>query len=216
MFPFLPLLRTTKAIMNLTKFPRRRCGFTLIEMLVVVAIIAILAAIGFTAVGIGMEKARKLAAQKDAADLVNGIHAYYHDYSHYPDIGSKSGDPILKSDPLLMNILLARGPEGKRHNPKGNKYFNGKAAKGSPGREYAGLLSSGSSIELFDHWRKSKSGQTRHYFVRWDANYDGIVLDPITGKESHQSILVWSTGRDGEEVRGTENHPKNRDNVYSW
>ena len=215
MFPLLPILQTTKIIMNLTKFPRRQ-GFTLIEMLIVVAIIAILAAIGFGALGIATEKARKLSAQKDAAELVQAVQRYFSDYSHYPDLGASTGDPILKSDPKLMNVLLARGPGGERLNPNGTKFYGGKAAKGSSGREYAGLLSSGDSIELFDQWRKFKSGQTRHYLVMWDGNYDDEVLDPFTDKETHQHILVWSTGRDGDEVRGMENHPKNHDNVYSW
>ena len=215
MFPLLAPIRTTTIIMNLTKFPRRCRGFTLVELLVVVAIIAILAAIGFSAVGIATEKARKLTAQKDAGDLVQAIHRYYDEYNHYPDLGS-SGDAVIKSDAKLMNILLARGSEGQRQNPNGIKCYDGKGAKGSPGREYAGLLSSGDSIELFDVWPKFKSGQTRHYLIKWDANYDDEVLNPFTDQETHQTVLVWSTGRDGEEVRGMERAPKNRDNVHSW
>ena len=51
-----------------------------------------------------------------------------------------------------------------------------------------------------------------------DTNYDGTLIDPVnSGATIHGiPVLVWSTGRDGEDARGNPRAPENRDNVYTW
>lgn len=196
-------------------------GFTLIELMVVIAIVAVLAAMGYAA-GIGaLRRAGRMVDQTAAVGLADGIDRFYHDYGCLPDLGEggSGGDTETISDPGLMNVLMAFGLEGKAQNPKGMPYYSGSIARGSSrDRAYRGLYYSGSStVELFDAWRKS-APLRRHYQVLMDTNYDGEIAHPIASGKTlyYMRVLVWSTGRDGEEARGDERDPKNRDNVYSW
>lgn len=200
--------------MKTTTIPSRRQGFTLIELLVVIAIIAILAALGFGAGATAINSAKKLTARNECANLVLAVNGYYDEYSHYPDTGGGGGDTIVETDSTVMNILLGLGSEGQKQNPKKIRYFQGKEAKGANGREYGGLLRTGTSADLFDTWKK-QSGQ-RRYLLSWDANYDDELTNPFGNKPLYLTVIAWSTGKDGLETRGRENDQKNRDNVYSW
>ena len=64
--------------------PRARVAFTIIELLVVVSIIAILAALLLPAVAAGSRHARVKKAQLEEAALVQAIQSYYSTYSRYP------------------------------------------------------------------------------------------------------------------------------------
>jgi prepilin-type N-terminal cleavage/methylation domain-containing protein len=65
--------------------PRRHpAGFTLTELLVVIAIIAILAAMTLTVVTKVKEKAKVVKAKTELADIVNAINAYENAYSRFP------------------------------------------------------------------------------------------------------------------------------------
>ncbi|MDA0767955.1 MAG: type II secretion system protein [Verrucomicrobia bacterium] len=195
----------------------RPAGFTLIELLVVIAIIAVLAALGFGAGATAINNAKKLTAQNECASLVLAVNGYFGEYSHFPEIDSGGGNDDLdaKTDSDVMNILLALGEEGEKKNPKRVKYYQGKAARGSNGREYGGLLRTGTNAELFDTWKKLSG--IRHYQVMWDSNYDDELADPFNNdKPLYSTVIAWSTGKDGKETRGDEGSTNNRDNVYSW
>ncbi len=59
-------------------------GFTLIEMLVVIAIISILIGIGINTFTIAQKKARDAQRQAALADLKKALEAYYIDHGSYP------------------------------------------------------------------------------------------------------------------------------------
>lgn len=198
----------------------RRRGFTLIELMVVITIIVVLAGMAYSVGANAYKRARMLTDKTAAVALAEGIGRYHDDYSRFPEIGGGGGaDTRVESDSGLMNILLAIGPEGKAQNPTGNPYYTGRAARGrTADRAFGGLFySGGSSVELFDAWRKSEPLK-RHYQVIMDTNYDDKIAHPFdTGKTFHHvPVLVWSTGRDGDEAPGNESDPKNHDNSYSW
>ncbi len=66
-------------------------GFTLIEMLVVISIIAILAAILLPALAAAKVKAQKAKAQLEVNQIANAIHTYESDYSKFPVGGPAMG-----------------------------------------------------------------------------------------------------------------------------
>ena len=71
--------------MNLSsRFSRRPAAFTLIELLTVIAIIAVLAAMLLPVINIAVQKARVARAKTEEAGLVNAIEAYDSAYGRMP------------------------------------------------------------------------------------------------------------------------------------
>ena len=209
--------------MKSRSIPTRR-GFTLIELLVVVAIIVVLAAMGFGVGASAIKRAKNLADRSAATSLSQAIEGYFDEYSTLPEVSGAGGDADSEtvSDNGLMNILMAFGSEGEDKNPKEIRYYSGKAAKGSTkSKAYGGLFYTGrTSVDLFNAWKAKPgaSADSRYYQVIMDTNYDDEIDDPFNSGRSiyNRRAIVWSMGQDGQEARGRENDEKNRDNVYSW
>jgi prepilin-type N-terminal cleavage/methylation domain-containing protein len=62
----------------------QKSAFTLIELLTVVAIIAILVALLFPAIGTAIKKAEKARAQAAVTGLAVGFKAYFNEFSRFP------------------------------------------------------------------------------------------------------------------------------------
>lgn len=60
-------------------------GFTLIELMIVVAIIGILAAIAIPQFATYRVKAQNKAPQSDLRNLATSLESYYADYQEYPN-----------------------------------------------------------------------------------------------------------------------------------
>ena len=68
----------------LKKFRKSQKGFTLIELMIVVAIIGILAAIAIPQFSSYRQKAYNSAAQSDIKNMKTGFEAYMSDNQSYP------------------------------------------------------------------------------------------------------------------------------------
>jgi type IV pilus assembly protein PilA len=62
-------------------------GFTLVELLVVMAIMAVLIGISIAGLGYAMRRSRNIARQAAAANLDRAIESYYSDNQTYPTAG---------------------------------------------------------------------------------------------------------------------------------
>jgi prepilin-type N-terminal cleavage/methylation domain-containing protein len=128
-----------------------RRGFTLVELLVVISIFVVLAAAGFGAGLMAINKANKATALATASALQLAINNFYTDYGSLPNVNERvktdSGDGTK-----LLEILLGLEPDyGSVQNTRGVKYLTAKETK----TKSKGLLynASGRSIEgLYDSW----------------------------------------------------------------
>jgi type IV pilus assembly protein PilA len=70
----------------LTKIRRKlnKKGFTLIELMIVIAIIGILAAIAIPQFASYRQKSYNSASQSDLRNVKTNLEAYYADYQEYP------------------------------------------------------------------------------------------------------------------------------------
>jgi type II secretion system protein G len=156
---------------------RNRSAFTLIELLIVIAIIAILAGLAFPAVQGALESGRKADARNDIAQIAAAVKAYQLEYGRLP--ASDSAIKELTGENTREIVFL----EAKR--PKGNPPRNGVAQDSNDyldswGRPYIILLDDG------------KNGDTQAYDNR-------ITHDVGQGEQEHlTTIIVKSFGKEGE------------------
>ena len=190
----------------------RRRGFTLVELLVVIAIIAVLAAMGFAGFNMAIQKAKKTSAQAAISKLVQACNDYFDDQSQLPLNEGATADEERLSDNELMSVLVGL-ETARQENPTGTAYFKFKKAQGKGQGMYDGLDRNDSRAQLFGPW-KNRSESDRFYRLMMDYDFDEEIDEPSNlGNETQYGVrvLVYHLGKDGEAGPG-----KNKDNVYSW
>jgi len=168
-------------------------GFTLVELLTVIAIIAILMGLLFPAINIARNQARKAQARSDCSQISGAVKAYYTEYGKYPlgvnvvnppngdflfgqqqGVSAGSGVSNFQLFDILRNIdsTGATQPgQPNQYNPRAIVFFDGKTATDS-NNPRAGFVptnySGGGTMKVgafIDPWGCE-------YFVAIDADYD--------------------------------------------
>lgn len=183
-------------------------GFTLVELLIVIAIIMVLAALGFAGVQSAMRKAKTVQTLNIATNVSQAIHNYFDEYGSLPmvavtptPIATNTGEGVN-----VLRVLLAQEGTGSNIlNTKGVRYLDVKTAKAKKaGIEYGGGTQ---ATGLFDAWGNP-------FYIAFDDDYNDEILNPDKISPTDPDIVrgakavVYSFGADGID--------KNKDDVRSW
>jgi len=170
--------------------------FTLIEMLVVIAIISILAGLVFPALGLARQNAKKSKANSECQSLKTAIIMYESEFSCWPVKASNEGSAISSGDYVAMCKRLT-GENGK----KMMFYEVGVGFEESKG--------------ILDPWGNQ-------YQVILDTDFDGKIANSgdvatIAGKELRTRVAVFSFGVDRKKDNtALANLAKNKKIVTAW
>jgi prepilin-type N-terminal cleavage/methylation domain-containing protein len=171
-----------------------RCGFTLMEILIVVAIISILAGLIVPTFFYAKTRAREAKARTIVKSLETAFKGYLDTYKVWPDDftdGDISGD--------LFKVM--RGENVSSMNPQQIAFFEFESTSNYP-----------SAYEFYalDSWSDpSDSSTLKAYQVMFDKNYDNQITLP-NGEIIYRSVAVWSVGEDRNNDYG------GGDDVPSW
>lgn len=168
-------------------------GFTLVELLVVIAIIAVLAAAGFAGGAAAMNKARKVSAQAMATSIQIAVDQFYTEYSALPDPGTNDSDKEFNTtsgEGITLLEILAGVDDGDQ-NARKMRFLSGKEAKNSKdGIKYG--LNGDSIVGMYDPW-----GQP--FYIWLDYDYDERLSFTPQGlsktyKLNGRRVAVYSQG----------------------
>jgi len=204
-------MNQTKDLMktNVLKANTGKGGFTLMEILVVMTIIAILAGIMMPAVNKVMGNAKIKNAQQTALQLVSSISTYQTEYRRFPvEANQLDGTDVrVETDETLMNILL--GQDNNQYNPRSRSFYSSRNARGRPPRNGLVFNEDGGG-RLYDPWGN-------YYQVMMDVDTNHRIQPPFQKEQMAganivaKSIVVWSLGPDGQEAGDGV-----KDNVITW
>ena len=165
-------------------------GFTLVEMLVVVAIIAILASILIPSVGAAQKSAKKRKAELECNTIKTAIESFFSDFKYMPwEEGSGKGQFVgadkwaedAESQKAVMAFLRGENKLGKAY-----LEVSSRDSKASADADDEGVF--------YDPWKNP-------YHIGMDRNLDQQI--EYKGKTYKARVLVISLGPDGEEYDGS-------------
>ncbi|MHA3774327.1 type II secretion system protein [Verrucomicrobiota bacterium sgz303538] len=216
--------------------PSLIAAFTLVELLTVIAIIAILMGLLFPAISAVKENARRVQAKNDATQILTAVKAYNTEYGRYPSVedpskkkekgaqedsavGDKDANMAMRNN-TLFNTLRAL-PEGlnDKHklNPRRVVFFEGKGVS-NPAQPRAGFVERGAEdIKgcFYDPWGKE-------YNVILDADYDNTIkvreyyTDVPDDESPKTGVVVFSLGKDNKLGTKNDKKLKDADDIVSW
>ena len=99
-------MKTNPIISNPKKQNLKERGFSLIELMTVVAIMAILGAVAMPGINSAMRNARQAAALNNARNIVYGLRSYAQDYDGvFPGVVDEEGEEITSSNEAFRQLL---------------------------------------------------------------------------------------------------------------
>ena len=154
---------------------KQRKGFTLIELMIVIAIIIILAAIAIPNYLRMTERAKKARISSDMASLATGLEAYRTDWGLYP--GDATAVKVDDSTAVLYKELGGTQPSGTGTNQALNTNIAGE--KGPI--EYIKPATLSSIVDPFKAAGGAVTNEDGHVYYMSDASGAHWVLYAYTG-----------------------------------
>jgi len=198
-----------------------RSGYTLLELLIVVTIIALLAAIGTATGSKIITPARKMSASTQIAAIEQAILNYEMEYQRFPLLPSDSGTTtgyggteLLSSNAYgsFMDALAGEknSPPSEVPNTRGTSFLTPNYSQGDPPR--SGINVSLGDMQWNDPWGNP-------FIILLDSDYDGKLVDPFDSTSLWRSVMILSAGPNhpqGSVTGFASIDPTLRDIVYSW
>jgi prepilin-type N-terminal cleavage/methylation domain-containing protein len=182
-------------------------GFSLVEILVVIAIVAGLAAIAFVAFGSANRSGMQAQAQADMRVIENAVERYYNEYGYLPPYSSgssSSSDTRGETDGAASDLVKELSGADDTMNIKGINFLT-----------LAEQASDSDNLSTDDDLESLKDPWGEFYQLILDSNYDNeieppaeYVGDTVRGKR----ILLWSLGAD----KSNSSDEERQDDVFSW
>lgn len=189
----------------------RQRGFTLVELLVTISIVAILAASAYGAYGLLIVKFRKAEAITYAKSIERAVIAFTNEYGdRFPlgETGGGEGDVEVTTESGSATIKILVGKDVEKNSRQMDFIGDMKQAKtDNSGKPKGGMVSENDQYGIVDPWGN-------YYKVKMDADFDNEIENPdIAGAGTklklRAKVLVWSPGED-------KNFDTWEDNVKSW
>lgn len=180
---------------SMRKTEKRADGFTLIEILVVIGILAILMGMAIPAASAIVKRAKRSAARTDAAVVQSALMRYRAEYNCWPEFAKGKTQQHLTDDEFLKTMMPTPGGGVLGENLKRIRFIEG-------GKDVV------VNDQYVDPWGKpfqylvNESPKETMGLGTFGTAYDGP-------SEIRAKALVWSAGEDGD--YGTW-----EDNVCSW
>ena len=223
------LVRTSRAKHNaalMQKGPRDASGFTLLELMVVILVMATLVALAFPVFQGVLDRARKLQAKNDLTQLVTAINAFNTEYGRYPLAAQGSDASFISDNSDVINALraVALGANASDAlNPRKVVFFSAPDVK-DPANPRGGVTATGI---YYDPWgRDINLPEAGVYHIRVDGNYDNSVAnayidgsaggDPNNSYALRQGVIAWTLGKDKKLGKDGNNSFTGSDDMISW
>ena len=190
--------------------PSRRTssGFTLVELLVVISIIVVLAAMSLGAVNVASKRAKKVQTLNDATRLKSALDGYYREYNRMPSFGMQSDEMEMEGQAASELLVILLGKEEVGGDMQNSRQIPFLDAKSVTNKAKGGLVFSSSSANalpegFYDAWGKP-------FRLKIDDDYDGDIPDPLKqgGVIRSTTFAIYSYGQDGKLGEG--------DDIKTW